>query len=126
MKRGTKLALLSAALAAGFCVFAAALFVADMGVCRYIAGSQDISFARVSIGDSRESVIARVGAPSFIERADPARHFMPACRNGCAEKFVYNFYICLDLKSRYIGFDEKGMVVSKDTFEPPLRNTYKP
>jgi hypothetical protein len=126
MKRSTKIAGLSAALAGGFCVFAALLFVADMGVCRYIAGSQDVSFARANIGDTRESVLIRVGAPSFIERADPARAFVPACEKACVEKFVYNFYICLDLKSRYIGFDENGKVVSKGTFEPPLRSVYKP
>ena len=100
MKRGGQMVVLWAALAGGFCLMAVLLFAGDVGVCRYIAGSQDISFAGVNIGDSREAVLARVGPPSSVEREDPGRHFLPVCKNACVEKYVYTYYVCLDLKAR--------------------------
>jgi hypothetical protein len=55
-------------------------------------------FDTIHVGDTRESVISKMGTPSHIERSDAVyrKIYAKQCEGTCAERLWWEHRMCLD------------------------------
>jgi hypothetical protein len=98
-------------LAFGFGV--ACLLGAGLGMCSYKSSATEKVFDTIHVGDTKEAVVAKMGAPSDIEPpfAKYGRYDAQKCQGACVERLWYEHRICLD-EAWLVELDKNNKVIA--------------
>lgn len=95
-----------AALTAISAVFCSAVLTLAIGfpACTFLSGRTDKVFDTIQVGDTKESVISKMGTPSRVHPRD-------RCTGACVERLWYDSP-CLDVW--LVDLDKNNKVIEKD------------
>jgi hypothetical protein len=86
-----------------------------VAACCVFSNSRKAAFYQVETGDTRQSVLARFGAPTHVERAGaPFKHYASTpCTAPCAERLWFDNRLNPELEVWAVELDRHGRVVEK-------------
>jgi hypothetical protein len=101
----------------------AALAIATLvvGSCTFKVHNYNSAFKRVNIGDSEDSAVARLGIPSYRERAlDPyLRYTSTPCVAPCVSRLWWEWPIMPGIEAWSIEVDQNRTVLKTYRWESP-------
>jgi len=108
-------------LISGIGIAALALAVIVIGSCTLKVHSYDSAFSKVNIGDTEDSVVARLGVPNYRERAfDPyLRYTGTPCVAPCVSRLWWEWPIMPGIEAWSIEVDKNHTVLSTYRWESP-------
>jgi len=89
------------------------LIGSGMTACSYAGSRTENVMATIHVGDTRESVIAKMGTPSDIEPpfAKYGRYDAQKCQGECVERLWYEHRLCLD-ETWSVELDKSNNVIA--------------
>jgi hypothetical protein len=96
------------------------LYGATMVACDYERSATRKVFDTIHVGDTKESVISKMGTPSHIETSDAVYRdiYEKKCQGGCAERLWWEHRICLD-EAWIVELDKDNKVSAVDGIFSP-------
>jgi hypothetical protein len=103
-------------------LFIAMIPVAYLGTCSFISREKDHEFAAISVGNSREQVIAAFGSPSSIEDLNHPgadKYGARPCNKPCAQRLWFTNKFSLGLEAWSVELDGNEQVIRKSHWVSP-------
>jgi hypothetical protein len=85
----------------------------DVPACTYFSKKTENVFETIHIGDTKDSVIAKLGRPTDIQFPNgvPVNSVSSDCHGLCVERLRYSFLLCLDLDEWHVDIDRTNHVI---------------
>lgn len=95
-------------------------FIAYVGSCSFINNKRESAFNLISIGDTEDTVIDFMGAPSYRETDEKlfSRYANRKC-NKCSERLWFENRLSFDTKAWSVEVNKIRKVVKKDSWVSP-------
>lgn len=92
-----------------------------ISTCSIISYSRTRSFDAVEVGEGRNSVIVKLGAPSKIEMPDHlfVRYAATQCKTPCVKRLWYENRLAFDSEAWSVELDADDVVVHKAHWVSP-------
>jgi hypothetical protein len=87
-------------------LFICLALVVAVPACPYLTGRTQKIFDTIQVGDTKESVISKMGTPSRVHPRD-------TCKGACVDRLWYDYALCLGLDEWSVDFDKNNRVVEK-------------
>jgi len=83
--------------------------------CSLVWHKNQKDFNTISLGESKEAVLSKMGKPSHIEKKEDSfhRYANDKCENDCYERIWYEARWCMDLRAWSISLDKNERVIDK-------------
>jgi hypothetical protein len=108
-------------LVSGIGIAALAIVILVVGSCTMKVHHYNYAFAKVNIGDSEDSAVARLGVPSYREREfDPyLRYTSTPCVAPCVSRMWWEWPIMPGIEAWSIEVDKNRTVLKTYRWESP-------
>lgn len=96
--------------------------VAYLGACSLISREKDRKFETISIGTTRDQVIAALGTPSVTEdrgHAGPGKYGARPCNEPCAQRLWFTNSLSFDLEAWSVELGADQQVIRKSHWVSP-------
>lgn len=92
-----------------------------IATCSYISENNSNKFELIKVGDTKDTVIDRLGKPSYIEQPSIlfSRYATHQCHNPCTERLWFENWLILGIEAWSVEIDKNNQVIKKAHWVSP-------